>query len=249
LIPRDALQGVQLIRTPSYVQLTGFIDQTKIDLQASDYGGELDPHGADLRGNPLGGLMYSTAFGSDPTQYTQIIEWTNFMGGNAFCMKVCDPADPNAAHHCEHIYDRIGCAYNAPNNAQNGTFEVCKGDNADYPGVYTDSAGAVQTYTQPAESLGPITTMPYQPKVPASSDCQTFTSSALYTALASITAPGSPAATSGSANPSGGSGTNKPGASSTKSGAGASGTNGATGVVVGGFATTLGVIFAALFLS
>lgn len=59
------------------------------------------------------------------------------MGGDAFCFKVCDPAGPRAAELCQHIFDRIGCAYNAPNNAQNGTFVACLGDNQDPPGVYT----------------------------------------------------------------------------------------------------------------
>lgn len=36
------------MRTPDYVQVVGFIDQTQINLQADDTGGELDPHGADL---------------------------------------------------------------------------------------------------------------------------------------------------------------------------------------------------------
>ena len=100
------------------------------------------------------------------------------MGGSGFCFKACDPAGPNAAHFCEHRLDEIGCYYNAPNNAQNGTFEVCKGDNQDYPGVYT-SDGQVMTFTQPPGGIA-ATTMPYQPKVPASSDCTTYASSDLY---------------------------------------------------------------------
>ena len=48
LIPHDALLGVQYMRTPDYAQVVGFIDQTKINLQSDDYGGEMDPHGADL---------------------------------------------------------------------------------------------------------------------------------------------------------------------------------------------------------
>jgi hypothetical protein len=50
LIPQGALKGVQYIRTPDYVQIAGFIDQTLINIQYGDYGGELDPHGADLVG-------------------------------------------------------------------------------------------------------------------------------------------------------------------------------------------------------
>jgi len=108
---------------------------------------------------------------------------SSFFGGHFFCFKACDPAGPNAARYCEHIFDRIGCAYNAPNNAKNGTFEVCQGDNQDFPGIYTNPSGQVQTYTQPPESLGPITTIPYQPKVPASSNCVTYTSSVIYGSL------------------------------------------------------------------
>ena len=48
LIPRGALQGVQFMKTPDYVQVVGFIDQTQINMQVDDWGGEMDPHGADL---------------------------------------------------------------------------------------------------------------------------------------------------------------------------------------------------------
>ena len=48
LIPAGALQGVQFIKTPAYVQVVGFIDQAQINMNSSDFGGEMDPHGADL---------------------------------------------------------------------------------------------------------------------------------------------------------------------------------------------------------
>ena len=48
LIPEGALTGVQFMRTSAYVQVIGFIDQTKINIADGDFGGELDPHGADL---------------------------------------------------------------------------------------------------------------------------------------------------------------------------------------------------------
>lgn len=48
LIPAGALQGVQFMRTPDYVQAVGFIDQTAINILRNDSGGEMDPHGADL---------------------------------------------------------------------------------------------------------------------------------------------------------------------------------------------------------
>ena len=227
------------MKTPDYVQVVGFIDQRFINLSPDDYGGELDPHGADFRGNPLGGLFYSTAWSSDKTTYQQVIEWNNFMGGNAFCLKACDPAGPNAARFCEHIYDRIGCAFNSPNKAQNGTFESCAGDNQDYPGIYTDPTGQVQTYTQPPESLGVISTMPYTPKVPASSNCVSYTSSAIYAAL--------PTATGIIPSSSSGSGTVRPTGTKTSSGSGPSNTAGgstsssAAGLKVGSAILSFGV--------
>ncbi|KAF8072306.1 hypothetical protein FPV67DRAFT_1667731 [Lyophyllum atratum] len=180
VIPPGALRGVQFMKTPDYVQVVGFIDQAKINIASGDSGGEMDPHGADLRGNPLGGLMYSSAYTSNKNAFKQVIEWHNFMGSNAFCLKACDPAGPNAAKFCQHIYDRIGCEFNAPSNAQPGVFESCKGDNQDFPGIYKDAQGKVQTYTQPPESLGDITSMPYTARVPASSECVKFQSAALF---------------------------------------------------------------------
>ncbi|KAJ6631151.1 hypothetical protein B0H10DRAFT_1981107 [Mycena sp. CBHHK59/15] len=251
LIPAGALQGVQFMRTPDYVQVVGFIDQTFINIVAGDSGGELDPHGADLRGNPLGGLVYSTAWSKDNNTYDQVIEWHNFMGGNQFCFKTCDPAGANAAQFCQHIYDRIGCMYNAPNKAQNGTFESCEGENQDFPGIYTVD-GVVSTYSQPPESLGVIQTMPYQPRVPASSNCVQFTSAALFAALGTPTASAGASASVTGASASAGSVT-KAGASATKSGASASasatGTSDAEVLGVSLVASFAGVLFAALFLS
>lgn len=179
------------------------------------------------------------------------------MGGEAFCFKVCDPAGPDAAHYCEHIYDRIGCAYNAPNNAQNGTFEACLGDSQDFPGVYTsDGQGtfsmpllpykriptylvydAVVTYTQPAESLGAITTIPYTPNVPASSSCTTFQSAELYASAASWwnenVSSVSGVASAGSGSGSGASATRTSGASDSTSSSDASGAIGAHAALAG----------------
>ncbi|KAF8150243.1 hypothetical protein B0H34DRAFT_635168, partial [Crassisporium funariophilum] len=204
LIPEGTLTGVQFIKTPDYIQAVGFMDQTKIMMVEGDYGGEMDPHGADLRGNPMGGIMFSNAWGG---QYTQAVEWTNFLGGNAFCLKACDPAGPNAAHFCEHIYDRIGCSFNAPNAARNNVFESCDAENADFPGVYTVD-GVVQTYTQPPESLGAITTVPYVARVPSSSNCKTFTSAELFTGLPTAVGGSSPT-TTGTSKPTSLTGTGK----------------------------------------
>ncbi|PFH45492.1 hypothetical protein AMATHDRAFT_159436 [Amanita thiersii Skay4041] len=249
LIPEGALKGVQFMKTPDYIQVVGFIDQTKINLAPEDFGGEMDPHGADLRGNPMGGIVFSTNFSPDNKTWEQVIEWHNFMGGNAFCLKACDPKGPNAAHFCEHVFDRIGCAYNAPNNAQNGTFEACQGDNQDFPGVYTTN-GAVVTYSQPPESLGPITSIPYTARVPASSNCVQYQSTSLYAALASVTASGATPTASGSGSVSSGI-TRSTSRSGTATGASATSTgssNDATTIAISGM-SLFGVIFSALFLS
>jgi hypothetical protein len=161
----------------------GFIDQTAINLRANDTGGEEDPHGADQRGNPLGALMYSSAFNTaGGPAYTQVIEWSYFVGAGVFCYKACDPAGPNAAQLCQRvclslpchaliavdtglemcditdIYDRIGCTYNAPAHYEtiNGTFQSCQGENQLPAGTYVEN-GVTKTYTQPPESAGPIT--------------------------------------------------------------------------------------------
>ncbi|KAF9442753.1 hypothetical protein P691DRAFT_714059 [Macrolepiota fuliginosa MF-IS2] len=234
LIPAGALQGVQYIKTPDYAQVVGFINQPLINLAADDFGGEMDPHGADLRGNPMGGIIFSTAFTG---QFEQVIEWHNFMGGGAFCFKVCDPKGPHAADYCQHIYDRIGCAYNAPNNAQNGTFEACQGDNQDFPGVYT-SNGQTITYTQPAESLGPITTIPFTARIPASSNCVSHSSAELF---ASLPTPSGAATTpTGSAS--------VVVTTSNGSAAPANTSNDASILAISGV-SILGVVFASLFLA
>ncbi|KAH6913003.1 macrophage activating glycoprotein [Coprinopsis sp. MPI-PUGE-AT-0042] len=174
IVPEGTFSGLQWINTPDYVQLAGFLDQTKVNLVEGDYGGEMDPFGLDLRGNPIGGLVFSSAFGD--RRPAQIIRWHLFIGGNQFCMKVCDPAGPNAHLYCENKYDRIGCAYNAPNNAQDGTFEICDGDNMDFVGTYTQD-GQVMTYTQPHD--GPAT-VPYTARIPASSNCVPQASAELF---------------------------------------------------------------------
>jgi len=198
------LTGVQFLNTPDYIQVTGFITQDLINMQTSDEGGELDPHGADEMGNPIGSLIFSNAWSNgNNNSFIQAIEWTNFMGGNMFCLKACNPAGTNPAGYCQHIYDRIGCDYNAPAAYVNGTFEKCDSDSMELPGVYV-SNGVTLTYFQPAESLGPITTVPYTPTIPSSSNCVTYQSANLYaaasTSAAATTTGASAVATTGSAS-------------------------------------------------
>ncbi|KZV67342.1 hypothetical protein PENSPDRAFT_676782 [Peniophora sp. CONT] len=189
VMPAGTLLGAQLLKAPDYVQITGLIDQTKINIAAGDYGGELDPHGQDLRGNPIGGLMYSTQF-SGGGGARQVIEWTKYAftsshRGAQFCIKICDPAGRNPGGYCQNRLDRIGCAYNVPSKytvsgAGPGEFESCASDDMDIPGEYVVN-GQTLSYSQPPESAGPITSIPFSPRVPASSNCVAAASAALYT--------------------------------------------------------------------
>ncbi|KAG2034999.1 hypothetical protein BDR03DRAFT_935025 [Suillus americanus] len=247
LIPNGALQGVQYLVTSEYIQIAGFIDQTQVNMNAQDYGGELDPHGADLRGNPLGGLMYSNAFpsnGGNNNSYQQVIDWTNFMGGNAFCITICDPASSSAnqSAYCQNIYDRLGCSYNMPNNAQTGVFEVCESDLKIPAGLYV-TGGVTMTYSQPNSGAADP---PYTAFTPASSNCVTYASASLYTGIATVT----PTAVSSSAT--GATGTAAKTSSTgtnTAGGAAATQSGGAVALGVSTLAGVTGTLLAMIFLS
>jgi hypothetical protein len=156
-------------------------------------------------------------------------------------IKICNPSGTNPAGYCQHTLDRIGLAYNMPNQAQNGTFETCDTDPMEIPGVYT-SAGQTLSYAQPAESLGPITTIPYTASIPASSNCQTYQSTAIYTDFLSLAA--STSSASGSQPTGTGTRTGSAGAaSSTK------GSNGAGALTISLFSSILGVAFSVAFLA
>ncbi|KAF7793753.1 hypothetical protein EIP86_004872 [Pleurotus ostreatoroseus] len=187
-------------------------------------------------------------------------------------MKVCDPDDANAANYCQHIFDRIGVSYTCPNQAVSGVFEMCDSENQDFPGIYT-SNGQVMTYTQPPESLGPITTMPYTARIPSSSNCVTFKSEDLFASLPTVSAASSSAAATGSASGSSGSAAatgaagskgssgssasaSRTGSASSAAATGNSTQTGAAGSVVAAgagpasaLATIMGVMFAVAFFS
>jgi len=242
VIPQGALTGVQYLRTPHYIQIAGYVDQTKLNVAAGDYGGELDPHGADLRGNPLGGLMYSNVYpagNTDNNTYTQVIDWNSFIGSNIFCIKICDPnsSTEDQDQYCQNIYDELGCQYNMPNRAQNGTFEVCDADDMYPVGIYT-SNGQTLTYSQPY--TGTIS-VPYTATPPASSNCVQYASTDIYTASV-------PTSTSSGASPTGTNGGSGSGSGSTGSGSGngssGNGSNGATSLGVSAVAGVAGVALA-----
>ncbi|KAG8902136.1 hypothetical protein FRB99_004823 [Tulasnella sp. 403] len=254
VIPSGALTGVQFMKTPAYLQVTGHIQQQYINMDPTDGGGEMDPHGADQRGNPLGGLVFTNGFpasAGNANNYIQVVEWHNFMGSNVFCIKACDPSNADAANFCQHIFDRIGCQYNAPAAYVDGVFESCLGENQDFPGVYTGADGKVSTYTQPAESLGAISTIPYTARIPASSSCTPYQSAQIYTGQPTIStaAPTSSAPPANSVKAS--SAANAAVSASKSSGTPAPSTNSAAGVVAksnmaGAWGVLVGVVGAVL---
>ncbi|EJT99772.1 hypothetical protein DACRYDRAFT_23777 [Dacryopinax primogenitus] len=192
LIPDGALKGAQLLRTPNYIQIVGFIDQTMINMPADDEGGELDGRGQDNRGNPMGGLTYSNAYNGSNTTYYQMLNWQWFMGSDIFCAKICPGAayDPDAYAYCFNQDDEVGCNYNMPNAAQNGTFEVCDADNAPPVGQYVGADGKTSTWTQ---GWTGFSTIPYTPIPPSSSNCVTYQSAELFTDLAGVLPSSAPA--------------------------------------------------------
>ncbi|KAI1794319.1 hypothetical protein LXA43DRAFT_883834 [Ganoderma leucocontextum] len=214
LIPDGAVTGAHFVQTPDYVQVTGVGDLTKINIPpGNDGGGELDPHGADGNGNPIGGLVFTSAFG----QLTQAHEWTNFVANNEFCIRVCKDG-PNAPALCQHIYDVMGCDWNMPGDYSSGAFDSCKADTGEPMGVYGTS-----TWFQ-----GQNPTPPAHP-APATSSC--VPTSTIGNGLAvSTTSSGASASTNSSTGSK--SGTSAPSAttgsgSSSASNAGASSTGGA----------------------
>ncbi|KAF8223017.1 hypothetical protein L208DRAFT_1412509 [Tricholoma matsutake] len=194
LIPDGAIKGAHFIETPDFVQVTGVGDLTLINVPHGDGGGELDPHGADGNGNPIGGLVFSNAFGA----LEQLHEWTNFLSDTQFCIRACKPGR-NAPTYCQHIYDVMGCDWNMPANYGSGAFENCKADSGEPMGVY---GGSTFFQGQPAT--------PAAHPAPSSSSCTTFstigngffisgTSVSTQTATPTVTpAASTPAATRGS---------------------------------------------------
>ncbi|KAH9481016.1 hypothetical protein JR316_0005534 [Psilocybe cubensis] len=185
VMPKGTITGVQFTKTPDYIQVVGFMDQTKINMKPGDSGGEMDPHGADLRGNPIGGLLFTSAWTGS---YVQAVEWHNFNGNDMFCLKACDPRGPRAARLCEHIYDVMGCGFNAPSNAKLGVFESCESESQDPPGQYVNAAGVTTTWKQGDG------TVPYSVRIPRSTSCSTFRSESIFDGTETVPVPGATAA-------------------------------------------------------
>ena len=145
-------------------------------------------------------------------------------------MRICKGADSHSDELCRHTLDRIGLAYNCPSKftigagSPSGTFEVCDSADMTPPGVYTGADGVTSTYTQGPE--GEPLNVPYTPTAAPSSNCQTFTSSAIYTDAPANTA--AAASGSGSAAASGAAATGSAGGAAAASGSGSRGASGAS---------------------
>lgn len=58
--------------------------------------------GYDGLGNPIGGLVFGTAYNGTLRQHH---EWTNFMGADFFCFRACLDG-PGATEYCGHVRSR-----------------------------------------------------------------------------------------------------------------------------------------------
>ncbi|GAA5825764.1 hypothetical protein JCM11251_000362 [Rhodosporidiobolus azoricus] len=230
VIPAGAITGLQVMHTSQYLQFTGHINMTAIGLTADDTGGELDPHGADFAGNPLGGLVYSNNLPSgDNSTLAQVVEWNNFIGSGTFCFKLCDPSATD--NYCQNKFDLLGCSYNMPAAYEDDVFLECNGDLQDVVGTYTGSDGKTSTWSQP-ESLAGTETLPWTPRIPASSNCVTYSSTDLFPATAlGYQSTSAPSATSGGDSSGSKTGTAASQAAKTGSSSATGGDNGASDMV------------------
>ncbi|KAI6040943.1 hypothetical protein EDC04DRAFT_2867451 [Pisolithus marmoratus] len=145
LIPDGTITGAHLVVTPDYVQITGVGNLTNLNILENDQGGEFDYYGTTGGGFPVGGLVFSSAFG----QLQQIEMWTSFISYDLFCFRACMPS-PNASTLCQYTYSVMGCEWNMPANYSAGIFEECVGDSGQPMGIYGTSTFSQGQPTTPA---------------------------------------------------------------------------------------------------
>jgi len=199
VIPDGTLQAVHFVKTPLYVQVMGWGDFTKLNIQTGDQGGELDPHGATGLGNPIGGNVTSNVTGTD----VHYEEWMNYMSYTQFCIRVCTSENStySAALECQHTLDEMGCEWVMPGDYSQTGFTSCDADSAFPPGIYPQANGSTSTFAQRytgsytgadgATSLFTVgeTVTPQTPySTPASSNCVTYSSVGNGIASLSVTA-------------------------------------------------------------
>ncbi|RSH90776.1 hypothetical protein EHS25_009951 [Saitozyma podzolica] len=149
LIPDGAITAAHFIKTPLYVQIYGFWDGTKVNIPSGDTGGELDPHGAENLGNPIGGNVTSNVNGQDVFYE----EWMSFISYDQFCLRICtaQSANVSTALQCEHELDIMGCQFVMAISdfyQSNNSFTSCDGEPAAPPGLYPQADGSVSTFRQ-----------------------------------------------------------------------------------------------------
>ncbi|KAJ7908895.1 putative Manno protein MP88 [Mycena leptocephala] len=151
VIPDGTITGVSFLKTDFYVQIMGTGDFTNINIQKGDSGGELDPHGAEGTGNPVGGNVTTTvADGTD----LPIAEWMLYISDSQFCLRACYNANStySAAFMCWHELDVMGCEFVMPGTYNPpGTFETCDAEVAYPPGWYptvVDGTTSFSTFAQ-----------------------------------------------------------------------------------------------------
>ena len=150
VIPDGTVTSAHFVKTPLYVQVMARGDFTKIGFQANDTGGELDPHGALDKGNPIGGNVTSNVTGKDVFYQ----EWMNYVGHDILCFRVCiagsDQAKPKS--ECQHTLDLMGCWSIMPGDYTDDVFDSCEADAAYPPGIYV-SGGSTSSFQQYATGL------------------------------------------------------------------------------------------------
>ncbi|KAJ8092071.1 hypothetical protein AAF712_011837 [Marasmius tenuissimus] len=266
VIPDGTITGLQYIKTDFYHQIMGYGDFTKLNIPNGDFGGELDPHGAQGLGNPVGGNITVNINGEDKN----VEEWMMFMSYNQFCVRACINSNATypAARMCEHKLDVMGCQFVMPGNYQfEGKFETCDADVAYPPGWYPSVNGGVTSFSKFEQywtgvvgdgtfTVGDTVTPSAPAFTPSSSNCKATSTVgngipvSLLASGATGPVPTNAAATqagaevSGAVSGSAASGGNKPtgassaGGASGTSGASGSGGNGAFSIAHGDFTAT-----------
>lgn len=182
LIPDGVIKSAHFIKTAAYAQVYGTWDGTKINIVAGDTGGELDPHGAENLGNPIGGNVTSNWGGSDVFYE----EWMSFVSSTTFCFRVCTAVvnGVTTAEECEHKLDLLGCGWvmAIPNDAADPGFTSCDGDVAVAPGRYPLPDGSTSTFAQrftytangTPVTIGQTATPAAPALYPSTSNCVTY---------------------------------------------------------------------------
>ncbi|KAF7340809.1 hypothetical protein MSAN_02110100 [Mycena sanguinolenta] len=275
LIPDGTITAVTFLKTDFYVQIMGLGDFTKLNIQAGDEGGELDPHGATGAGNPVGGNVTTNIVdGLDEP----IAEWMLYISFEQFCVRACTNANStySAAFMCWHELDEMGCEFVMPGVYQPaGVFESCEADVAYPPGWYptatVDGTTQFSTFAQfftgfftgadgqtTDYTVGDTITPSTVASIPSSSNCasqssisngialESLTSGAVGTAPPSITLSGSGGVQTGGSGEAASQGGSAAGTSATSSTT--SGPNAASRAHIG-YSEYAGIVLVALISS